>query len=159
MTTDNRKPGSSSAMSSGAYAGDLLPRDAWELLKSDPNAVLVDCRSQAEWTFVGLPDLSSLGKKVVRVPWQNWSSGDRPAMIANSRFVEDLAQAGVRREGPVVFLCRSGGRSKAAAIAVTAAGFARGYNLAGGFEGPHDDAKHRGTVDGWKRAGLPWAQE
>ena len=42
---------------------------------------------------------------------------------------------------------------------MTALGYRRCYNLAGGFEGPHDEAKHRGQVAGWKAAGLPWTQE
>jgi len=64
----------------------------------------------------------------------------------------------VAKDAPIVFMCRSGGRSKAAAVAMTAQGFRRCYNLAGGFEGPLDSARHRGTAGGWKAAGLPWAQ-
>ena len=38
---------------STGYAGDLTPREAWELLGSEPDAVLVDCRTRAEWSYVG----------------------------------------------------------------------------------------------------------
>ena len=27
-----------------------------------------------------------------------------------------------------------------------------------GFEGPLDEERHRGCVEGWKAEGLPWAQ-
>lgn len=146
------------------YAGDLSPKEAWDLLARDPKAMLVDCRSQAEWSFVGVPDLSPLGRQPVLVEWQSFvpaspETGNRPRMLANPNFVSDIARAGVPKDVPVVFLCRSGGRSRSAAIAMTEAGWSTCYNLSGGFEGAHDAAKHRGTQQGWKALGLPWTQE
>ena len=38
---------------------------------------------------------------------------------------------------------------------MTEQGFGPCYNVAGGFEGPPDGDRHRGTVGGWKAAGLP----
>jgi len=137
-----------------SYAGDLTVRESWEMLARDANSVLVDVRSQAEWSFVGVPDLSSLGKKVALVPWQTF-----PGMKPNPDFAAQLAAAGVSPDKTVLFLCRSGARSKSAAIAMTAAGYKRCHNVAGGFEGPHDSHRHRGMVDGWKAANLPWVQE
>jgi rhodanese-related sulfurtransferase len=58
----------------------------------------------------------------------------------------------------VLFICRSGQRSRGAAIAMTSAGYQRCYNVAEGFEGSHDGARHRGTVGGWKARQLPWVQ-
>jgi rhodanese-related sulfurtransferase len=141
------------------YAGDLSPRQAWDMLARDQQATLIDVRSQAEWSFVGTPDLSSLGKRVVFVPWQDFVPGPKPAMAANANFMGALAASGVAKTAPLIFICRSGGRSKSAAMAMTKAGYKSCYNLAGGFEGPHDGAKHRGGVAGWKAAGLPWTQE
>jgi hypothetical protein len=37
-------------------------------------------------------------------------------------------------------------------------GYARAFNVLEGFEGDKDAAGHRGTVGGWKVAGLPWIQ-
>ena len=141
-------------MQGESYAGDLTVRESWEKLARDPNSVLVDVRSQAEWSYVGVPDLSSLGKKVALVSWQTF-----PGMKPNSDFGAQLSAAGVSPDQTVLFLCRSGVRSKSAAIAMTSAGYARCHNVAGGFEGPHDSRRHRGVVDGWKAAGLPWVQE
>ncbi len=140
-------------MSGDSYSGDLTARESWDLLGREEKAVLVDVRSQAEWEFVGVPDLQSLNKAVVLVPWQLY-----PGMRANPEFAAQLRAAGVGQDRTVVFLCRSGVRSKAAAIAMTTLGYSRCYNLAGGFEGPHDGKRHRGTVDGWKATGLPWTQ-
>lgn len=150
--------------SAAGYAGDVEPRDAWELLKNEKSAVLVDCRSQAEWSFVGLPDLAELGKRPVLVEWQSFvpgtpENGHRPRMVANSAFAQHLETAGVPKDAAVVFICRSGGRSRSAAIAMTQQGWARCFNLAGGFEGGHDSDHHRGAAQGWKADGLPWGQE
>ena len=122
------------------------------MLTDNPEAVLVDVRTQAEWKFVGVPDLSGLGRDVVFIEW-NAIDGTR-----NERFVDDLLAAGVTPgERPVVFLCRSGNRSVGAAEAATAAGIAPSYNVSDGFEGDLDEQKHRG-VTGWRAAGLPWTQ-
>lgn len=89
-----------------SYAGDITPQEAWKLLSENPDAVLVDCRTDAEWRFVGVPDLSPLHRDVVYIEW-NRTDGTR-----NDGFVDDLQAAGVTPgERPVVFLCRSGNRS------------------------------------------------
>ena len=136
------------------YAGDLSAAAAWALLSGDREAQLVDVRTMAEWNFVGLPDLSGIGRKVHCVEWQSF-----PSMAQNPSFVAQAEAArGARKDVAVLFLCRSGARSRAAAIAITAAGYARAYNIAGGFEGDLDQNHHRGTESGWKATGLPWKQ-
>ena len=136
------------------YAGDLSAGEAWALLKSDPRAQLVDVRTTAEWNFVGLPDLSSVGREPLLVEWHSF-----PTMRANPNFVGDTEKAGATaKDAPILFLCRSGARSRAAAIAMTAAGYGRAYNIAGGFEGDLNGERHRGKQNGWKASGLPWKQ-
>lgn len=139
------------------YAGDVSAVDAWATLGSDPKAALVDVRTTAEWTFVGVPDLSAAGKETILQEWQVY-----PTMQVNAGFVdkvaEALAAAGVTPDSPVFFLCRSGARSKAAATALAAKGWTRCFNVAGGFEGPVSATGHRGESAGWKADGLPWAQ-
>ncbi|MET0313322.1 MAG: rhodanese-like domain-containing protein, partial [Hansschlegelia sp.] len=70
----------------------------------------------------------------------------------------ELLAAGLSKDAPVFFLCRSGARSQAAAAAMAAAGWSRCFNVAGGFEGPPDGERHRGSTAGWKADGLPWSQ-
>ncbi len=137
------------------YGGDVAPEEAWRVLQSNPEAALVDVRTRAEWSFVGLPDLSGAGKEPVLMEWQQF-----PAMALNPGFAADLAGAlgAARKQAPVFFLCRSGARSRAAAIAMTAAGFGQCFNIAGGFEGDLDGDRHRGGRTGWKAAALPWVQ-
>ena len=135
-----------------SYAGDVTPEQAWKLLSEDPKAVLVDCRTEAEWRFVGVPDLSSLQREVVYVEW-NRTDGSH-----NDAFVDDLRLSGLAPgEQPVVFLCRSGNRSIGAAEAATEAGIGPSYNVLDGFEGNLDEFAHRGGA-GWKAVGLPWRQ-
>ena len=133
---------------------DVPAAQAWEALRGDPAAQLVDVRTDAEWNFVGLPDLIEAGKQAVLIPWQVY-----PAMQVNAHFVQHLREAGLTPEHHLYFICRSGARSLAAARAAQAAGFPQAYNIADGFEGPPDPAGHRGTVAGWKAAGLPWRQK
>ena len=135
-----------------SYAGDVPPQEAYAALESDPAAVLVDVRTSAEWSYVGLPDLTGLGKRVLPVEWQRFPDGS-----VNERFLDQLRDAGVTEGAPIYFLCRSGVRSAAAAEAATRAGFGPAYNVADGFEGPLDGQGHR-SVAGWKVAGLPWRQ-
>ncbi len=134
------------------YAGDVQPEEAYAALAADEDAVLVDVRTAAEWAYVGMPDLSALGKRVVAVEWQRFPDG-----AVNGDFVEQLQDSGLPDGAPIYFLCRSGVRSVAAAEAATAAGLGPAYNVLDGFEGPHDEFGHR-TVAGWKVAGLPWRQ-
>lgn len=137
-----------------SYAGDLNPTEAWALLSKDPKSVLVDVRTQPEWTFVGVPDLAEIGKQLMLVSWQTY-----PTMAIDPGFVDRVAAAVPDRDAPILFLCRSGARSRSAAIAMTAAGYRRCYNVAEGFEGAMDAERHRGRIAGWKAAGLPWKQE
>lgn len=140
-----------------AYAGDVDPRTAFEALAAHKDAALVDVRTAAEWSFVGIADLSAIGKDTIMAEWQSF-----PAMARNPSFEGEVAAAlkarGVGTQSPVYFLCRSGARSRAAAIAMTAAGFAQCFNITGGFEGDHDEKGHRGHVNGWKAQSLPWRQ-
>ncbi len=137
-----------------SYAGDLTPNEAWELLTANPDAVLVDVRTRAEWTYVGVPDLSPLGRRVVLDEWVTF-----PAGTPNTTFVEELRDAGLEPDDgrTILFLCRSGQRSIAAAKAATAAGLGPAYNVLEGFEGDVDTQGHRGSA-GWRAAGLPWFQ-
>ena len=131
--------------------------DAWARLKGDPGAVLIDVRTIAEWAYVGLPELDSLGKRPVLVEWQGFPDERQNAAFVE-RVVEALRQLGADQENELLFICRSGQRSLRAARAMAAAGYRRCRNVADGFEGPLDADRHRGRLKGWKALGLPWTQ-
>lgn len=136
---------------------DVPVDEVWKRLQSDPAAKLIDVRTEAEWAYVGVPDLARIGKEVLLVQWQTY-----PDNRVDPRFAEQLsallAKAGVTKDSELFFICRSGGRSRSAALTMAAGGYSRCRNVADGFEGPLDASRHRGRVAGWKVAGLPWAQ-
>lgn len=128
------------------YAGALTPTEAHELWQLAPGARLVDVRTKAEWDWVGrIPN-------AVEVEWQTYP-GNQP----NPNFLAQLRQQ-VDREALVMFICRSGARSDAAARAATESGFTEAYNVLEGFEGDKDANSQRNRVGGWRHAGLPWQQ-
>lgn len=130
------------------YAGDITPQQAWDLLAGDPAATLVDVRTEGEWRAIGIPDTASLEKQPVFTEWVQAGG------VPNPRFLEELRAAGVS-DRPIVFLCRSGQRSIAAARLATSSGIAPSYNVLEGFEGaPGVDGVR--DQQGWKVAGLPW---
>lgn len=140
-------------MANGKYAGDILSADAWTILEQDRSSVLIDVRTTAEWAYVGMPDLTALGKRPVLVEWLTF-----PSMQVNPGFATEIQAAGITPVSKLLFLCRSGARSRSAAVTMTAMGFSGCYNIADGFEGDPDGSRHRGNLSGWKVAGLPWVQ-
>lgn len=129
------------------YTGDLTPTEAHELLSARDDAVLVDCRTRAEWTFVGVPVMDNARF----VEWTRYPDGSQ-----NENFVRDVA-GGLEPNQPIVVICRTGGRSAAGATALIAAGFTEVYNVLDGFEGHPDENGHR--TGGWRGAGLPWKHQ
>ena len=128
------------------YGGALTPAEAHELWRNAPGAKLVDVRTRAEWDYVGrIPGAAEI--ELLTYP------GNRP----NPAFVAELEKQ-VEKSVPVLFICRSGGRSHNAAMLATQAGYADCYNVLEGFEGDRDAQGHRNTTGGWRAAGLPWTQ-
>ncbi|MEN3352778.1 MAG: hypothetical protein V7640_936 [Betaproteobacteria bacterium] len=128
------------------YEGALTPKEAYEVLRAAPGATLVDVRTRAELEWVGrIPGAVEI--ELLTYP------GNRP----NADFVKQL-EAQVDKAAPVLFICRSGGRSHNAAMMAMQAGYADSYNVLEGFEGDKDTSGHRNTQGGWRFAGLPWVQ-
>jgi rhodanese-related sulfurtransferase len=121
------------------------------MLGQDANAVLVDVRCPLEFDYIGHP----VG--AINCPWAEpptWSPD--PAFPA--RVLQELTARRFDKDASVLLLCRSGKRSQAAALALRAAGFPRVYNIAEGFEGDLDAARHRSSINGWRCRNLPWEQ-
>jgi rhodanese-related sulfurtransferase len=128
------------------YGGALTPAEAHEVWKNAPGAQLVDVRTRAEWDYVGrIPGAIEI--EILGYP------GNRP----NPAFLSEL-ESRVEKSAPVLFICRSGGRSHNAAMLARQAGYDAAYNVLEGFEGDRDPQGHRNTVGGWRAAGLPWTQ-
>ena len=126
----------------------LTPKEAAQFLGDDPKALFIDCRSEMEFLFVGHP----VG--ALHVSWN-----DGPDWDVNPHFVGEVRKlAGHVHDRPLILICRSGNRSIDAGNALETAGFTRVYNVLHGFEGELDDTHHRGSMNGWRFDGLPWAQ-
>ena len=146
-----------SKVTAGQYAGDVSAMDAWDRLAGSPETVLIDVRNKAEWAFVGVPVVSSIDKKTLLVEWDDFGTGTAvPDFIG--RLNSTLAEHGVANDAPLYFICRSGNRSRLAAILATEAGYRQCFNIESGFEGRLDSDRHRNTPGGWKAEGLPWVQ-
>ena len=130
-------------MSADNDISDVGPVAAFTALSENPDAVLIDVRTDVEWQHVGIPSLPESNSNLHFISWQQ-----TPDMRINGSFIEDMAAAGVSTTAPIYFLCRSGVRSRAAAIAATSAGYGPCYNVAEGFEGMADpDGNRHG---GWQ---------
>jgi len=128
------------------YAGALTPKEAYELRQLTPASVIVDVRTRAERDWVGrVPD-------AIEIDWVTY-----PGMQPNPDFLKTLSHS-VTNDNLILFMCRSGGRSHAAAEAAAKLGFSSCYNILEGFEGDKDANQHRNTCNGWRHAGLPWIQ-
>lgn len=130
------------------YAGAVTPQEAYSLLQMDVAIKLVDVRTQAERDWVGrvtLPESQHLA-----VQWSLYPGG-----APNPQFIEQLAQLAAPTD-ILLFLCRSGVRSRYAAQLAAQHGYAHCYDILEGFEGDRNAEGHRKSLAGWCKAGLPW---
>ncbi|HOA92878.1 MAG TPA: rhodanese-like domain-containing protein [Quisquiliibacterium sp.] len=126
----------------------LTPREAHAFLQCTPDALFVDCRTDAEFFFVGHP-VGAIHVALLEGP--EWTP--------NPRFVDEVRSlAGHAYDRPVVVICRSGRRSVDACKALEEAGFRQVYDVLHGFEGDLDEHRQRGRRNGWRFDGLPWEQ-
>ena len=125
----------------------LTPKEAQAYLLAHPEAVLIDCRTEMEYFYVGHP----LG--ATHVAWQ-----EAPDWEVNPQFAAQVLREAGSREHPVVLICRSGNRTLDAGAALERDGFAEVVNVLYGFEGDLDDHSQRNRINGWRHDGLPWEQ-
>lgn len=125
------------------------PKQAFEFLKANPDALFIDCRSEMEYLFVGHP----LG--ALHVAWN-----DGPDWEINPHFVGQVKKLAGQNHAkrPIVLICRSGNRSQEAGEELERHGFKRIYNVKTGFEGTLNEQHQRNSVSGWRYEGLPWEQ-
>ena len=129
------------------YAGAVTPQEAYQLLQSDPSVLLIDVRTNAERDWVGQVQVNPAQSHSVQ--WNLY-----PTQF-NAQFLTELARI-AGKDTRLLFLCRSGVRSRAAAELATGQGYTGCFDILEGFEGDKDQAGHRKTVNGWCHAGLPW---
>lgn len=147
-TTDTILDAARSRAAGQPYAGAVTPQEAFTLVQGDPKVKIVDVRTNAERDWVGrvaIPD-----SQHVAVQWVTYPGGQ-----PNPQFGPQLEQVADKDE-VLLFLCRSGVRSRHGARVATELGYANAFDILEGFEGDRDQEGHRKTVGGWCKAGLPW---
>jgi len=130
------------------YAGAVTPEEAYALVQSDPKAKIIDVRTNAERDWVGKVAVAEDKQGVAQ--WNLY-----PGSTPNPDFLKQLAEQ-ADKDDVLLFLCRSGVRSRHAAKLATEHGYQHAYDILEGFEGDKDAQGHRKTVSGWCKAGLPW---
>ena len=128
--------------------------ECFNLLSSQRRTHLVDVRTKPEWNFVGIPDLSSINKKVIFVSWQIY-----PEMTVNDVFENQILETKINTDDTLFFICRSGQRSYDAAEFLISRGFTYCFNVFDGFEGKLNQHHKRALIDGWQFNNLPWKQQ
>ena len=136
---------------------NINSKEAYDLLREDKHAVLIDVRTKKEHLAVGVPNLREIGKETLLIEWKNsilpWS---------RKSFLNDFKKnLGSDREGKYIFICRSGIRSNFAALTVEESFISGNYNsmcfnVEDGFEGLEQPSGESQNQTGWKNLGLPW---
>ena len=134
----------------------ISSKEAFEEINSNAGALLIDVRSELEWKKIGIPDLGDLNEHLVLLELQSM-----PSMEINQNFLAELEETLRNRNVKnVMFMCKSGVRSQAAAvqsrsILVNAHESMKICNVSDGFEGKGFSI-FGGKTSGWKNSGLPW---
>ena len=130
---------------------ELSPKDVYHALAENENSLLIDCRTRAEWVYVGIPDICQTKGQLALIEWSDITGQQ------NLNFADQCReQAGANKE--IFVICRSGVRSAAACMSLVQNGFAKVCNVREGFEGDLDSQNHRSLTNGWKYHQLPWHQ-
>ena len=132
---------------------NISSQECFEKLSIEVHSQLIDVRTKPEWIYVGVPDLSSINKKVIFVSWQVY-----PEMGTNKFFENQILESNIKKDSNLYFICRSGQRSYNAAEFLTSRGFSNCFNVIDAFEGKINHERQRALIDGWQFDNLPWKQ-
>jgi len=130
---------------------ELTPDDVYRALAETENSLLIDCRTRAEWVYVGIPDLSQTKGQLALIEWVDVTGQQ------NANFAAQC-QEQASKDTQIYVICRSGVRSAAACMTLIENGYENVCNVAEGFEGDLDSQNHRSHLNGWKYHQLPWQQ-
>lgn len=123
---------------------NINSRDAWTFLQDNKDAVLIDVRTLEEWKTVGRPDLRGLNKTAHFISWLFL-----PDKSLNENFMIELEKTVLCKDVPILFMCKAGIRSEAAAKCAMDKGYTNCFNVIDGFEGSSS------VLKGWRRSLLP----
>jgi len=124
------------------------PAQAHEILKSNPEAIYLDVRTEPEFAQGHPEGAINVPVVFIKGPGQ---------MELNGEFVDVVAKT-LAPGKKLVVGCLAGGRSQRACELLEAAGYTDLTNVRGGLGGARDAAGEV-VVTGWRDAGLPVSSE
>src|SRR6266849_2953267 len=124
------------------------PPQAHEILKSDPGAVYLDVRTEAEFAQGHPTGAINIPVVFIKGPGQ---------MEPNDEFLT-VAEKALPKDKKLVVGCMAGGRSQRECEILEQAGYGDLTNVRGGFGGARDQSGAV-VVVGWRDAGLPVSRE
>jgi rhodanese-related sulfurtransferase len=139
----------------------LTAQEASAFLAQNEDAVLIDIRTRAEVSFVGIAAEAdkNIPYMVMDEFWEFDADKGTYKMAVNSNFDREVAdfiqERGLSKEAPIILMCRSGSRSARAADLLGQLGYTSVYSVVDGFEGDKDPDGVR-SVNGWKNSKLAW---
>ena len=120
----------------------ISSKEIKEYLKKNPKCALLDVRTKEEWETIGKPSGEKIGLKTYFLPIQ---FGEE--RIFNENFVQEFKNLNIDQDHEILIMCKSGGRSQAAAELLTRENYTCS-NISDGFEGNQENV-------GWKKCDLP----
>ena len=123
---------------------ELGPKDAYELMKGNPDYVYLDVRSVQEYE-AGHPE------RAINIPLLHFTPGQ--GMSPNEDFPAVVA-ATLPKDAKILVGCKTGGRSARACTIMEEMGYADVANVQGGYAGITDNFG-RMIHAGWSVLGLP----
>ncbi|MCF6253166.1 MAG: sulfurtransferase [Thiomicrorhabdus sp.] len=146
----------------------VTAKEAAEMMRKDPNVILVDVRTPEEWQFVGHTGIAQIMVPSVKFDYSKLDTKKpRYQPVPNANFISELeeraADLDADEESTYILMCRSGSsRSQPAAKMMDQYGYENVYIMVDGFEGKKTktgDKKGFRLENGWKNSGEPWTYD
>ena len=104
-------------------------------IKNNPQSILLDVRTEEEWSTDGKPDGEKFGLKTYFLT------------IKDENFINDFKKLGIQQDQEILTMCMGGVRSQEAAELLAEENY-NCSNISDGFLGNSENV-------GWKNSGLP----
>jgi rhodanese-related sulfurtransferase len=124
---------------------EMSPREAFDLMESDPEYIYLDVRSVPEFE-------AAHPVRAINIPLMHLTPGS--GMTPNPEFTAIIA-ASLPEDAKLVVGCKTGGRSARACEIMEQMGYKKVTNVRGGFVGAMDQQTGRITEPGWSMLELP----
>ncbi len=134
---------------------EITPNESYEMLQNNKNAILVDVRTNEEFSAYGIVDLDLVGKNPILLPWRtlpdmaiDGNFSIKLAKVLDKRFANSGKNDSRKENIELLFICAGGVRSREAATLFSEQEGYKCYNITTGFEGDKNKS--------WKAEKLPW---